>query len=107
MPTPSFILVFFFLLATLINAQSLYAQTFSFTFGSRGTETGQFDHPFGVAVDGSGNIYVADTRNVRVQKFASNGSFILQFGTEEIKTDSSSSYWASRWTAQGTSTLPT
>jgi DNA-binding beta-propeller fold protein YncE len=30
---------------------------------------GQFWHPYGVAVDSSGNVYVADTDNNRIQKF--------------------------------------
>src|SRR5438067_2862242 len=34
--------------------------TFVTTWGSSGTGDGQFDFPFGVATDGSGNVYVAD-----------------------------------------------
>jgi len=30
---------------------------------------GQFRNPDGIVVDGSGNVYVADTGNNRVQKF--------------------------------------
>jgi sugar lactone lactonase YvrE len=41
---------------------------------------GKFDGPRGVAVDNSGNIYVADTGNDRVQKFDPNGRFLLLFG---------------------------
>jgi DNA-binding beta-propeller fold protein YncE len=33
-------------------------------------EDGQFMTPTGVATDGSGNVYVADTNNNRIQKFA-------------------------------------
>ena len=36
---------------------------------------------FGVDVDQQGNIYVADTGNSRIQKFAPNGSFISKFGS--------------------------
>jgi hypothetical protein len=31
-------------------------------------------------VDAAGNIYVADTINDRIQKFDSNGKFLMKFG---------------------------
>ena len=42
---------------------------------------GQFEQPQGVAVDSSGNVYVADTGNDRIQKFSSDGNFINMWGT--------------------------
>jgi|CXWL01.1.fsa_nt_gi M6 family metalloprotease-like protein len=45
------------------------------------TGPGQFNKPQGVAVDTSSNIYVADSFNHRIQKFDSNGNFLLKFGT--------------------------
>ncbi|MES4792607.1 MAG: hypothetical protein C4321_06110 [Chloroflexota bacterium] len=39
-------------------------------FGGPGREEGRFDEPWGVNVDRDGFIYVADTRNDRVQKFS-------------------------------------
>ena len=45
--------------------------TFIRKWGCPGSENGQFDFPDGgVAVDGSGNVYVADGVNHRIQKFA-------------------------------------
>ena len=38
--------------------------------GGKGTDNGQFDSPTGIAVDGSGNIFVADTGNGRIEKFS-------------------------------------
>lgn len=39
-------------------------------FGSFGTENGQFNAPWGVAIDNEGYVYVTDSKNARVEKFA-------------------------------------
>ena len=46
---------------------------FAKAWGKNGTADGQFDHPFGIAVDSSGNVYVGVGvgANDRVQKFDS------------------------------------
>ncbi|NEW06962.1 hypothetical protein GK047_13205 [Paenibacillus sp. SYP-B3998] len=36
--------------------------------GGAGSGLGEFNHPKGVAIDGSGNVYVGDTSNHRIQK---------------------------------------
>ena len=48
--------------------------------GSIGTLGGHFNFPDGVAVDASGNIYVTDFNNDRVQKFDSSGNFLRTWG---------------------------
>ena len=58
---------------------------FLFQFGkSAGTRApylpGEFKAPFGVAVDKEGDIWVADTGCHRIQKFDSDGDFILTVG---------------------------
>jgi sugar lactone lactonase YvrE len=35
-----------------------------------GSELGQFHTPHGLALDSAGNLYVVDTQNYRIQKFA-------------------------------------
>jgi hypothetical protein len=45
------------------------------SWGSRGTEPGQFNTVRGIAVDAQGNVYVADAGNKRVQVFDGNGTF--------------------------------
>ena len=42
---------------------------------------GQFNEPWGVAVDDEGYVYVSDTWNHRVQKFTSDGTFVTMWGT--------------------------
>ena len=50
------------------------------SFGSRGSNPGQFYNPAGVAVDGDDNILVVDYSNHRIQKFTSDGNFITAVG---------------------------
>src|SRR5690606_1247873 len=49
-------------------------------FGSSGSGDGQFDTLSGVAVDTDGNVYTADSADTRIQKFDSEGNFILNIG---------------------------
>jgi DNA-binding beta-propeller fold protein YncE len=51
------------------------------TWGSRGTEPGQFEQPTGLAVDGAGNVYVADTGNNRVQELSATGAPLHVWGS--------------------------
>jgi sugar lactone lactonase YvrE len=51
------------------------------TLGSYGTGNNQFNEPADVAVDNSGNLYVADHRNFRVQQFNSSLVYQRSYGT--------------------------
>jgi hypothetical protein len=44
--------------------------------------TDSFMDPMGVAVDSSGNVYVADNAFDRMQKFSSDGTFITAWGSQ-------------------------
>jgi hypothetical protein len=55
-------------------------------WGSQGTSQGEFNQPLEVAVDSSGNVYVADSWNHRIQKFDSNGTFIKEWGSNGTGT---------------------
>jgi hypothetical protein len=48
--------------------------------GLFGGGAGEFYNPYGVAIDPSGNVYVADVSNFRVQEFSSAGTFIKAWG---------------------------
>ena len=50
--------------------------------GTTGTGTGQMERPFGVAVDKSGNVWIADRENNCVQEYSPTGTLIRQFGSK-------------------------
>jgi DNA-binding beta-propeller fold protein YncE len=53
-------------------------------WGGPGADEGLFNEPRDIAVDQEGNVYVADTGNRRIQKFDSQGEFLLAWsGGEE------------------------
>ncbi|HZR26410.1 MAG TPA: peptidyl-alpha-hydroxyglycine alpha-amidating lyase family protein [Vicinamibacterales bacterium] len=45
------------------------------SWGFRGSEPGQFNSLHGIAIDASGNVYVADAGNKRIQVFDGDGTF--------------------------------
>jgi len=49
------------------------------SWGSKGTEPGQFAAARAIAVDAQGNVYVADSGNKRIQVFDNDGTFKAQF----------------------------
>jgi hypothetical protein len=50
-------------------------------WGKDGTANGQFARAAGLAVDPSGNVYVADADNNRIQVFSAGGKFLRKWGT--------------------------
>jgi len=50
--------------------------------GGAGADEGQFDSPAAIAVDASGNVFVADTGNGRIEKFSPTGAFLASIGTK-------------------------
>jgi DNA-binding beta-propeller fold protein YncE len=55
--------------------------------GLAGPNSGQFgEFSTGLAIDSSGDVYVVDQTNQRVQKFGPDGNFLLMFGGQVNKT---------------------
>jgi DNA-binding beta-propeller fold protein YncE len=51
-----------------------------------GNANGQFEQPTRLAIDSSGNVYVADYGNNRIQKFTSGcTSYFCQFAASGVK----------------------
>ena len=64
-----------------------------FNFGSGGTGAGQFQTPTGVAVnDTTGDVYVADSGNHRIERFDSAGAFISTWGLDVDATNPSTGF---------------
>jgi hypothetical protein len=68
--------------------------------GGFGSGNGQFNWPHGIAADASGNIWVADTYNARLQQFTSDGKFSQAIGIDVLTSpcgvaiDPSGNVWA-------------
>ena len=48
--------------------------------GKEGTEKGQFEYPYGLAVDANKQLYVCDITNNRISVLSTQGDFIKYFG---------------------------
>jgi hypothetical protein len=77
------ILSFFCISFSLKPALQVYAAfNYELGWGTSGSGNGEFNFVWGVATDSSGNVYVADAGNDRIQKFDADGNYLLQWGTE-------------------------
>lgn len=52
------------------------------TGGGEGSGPGEYKEPRGIALDPKGNVYVADFRNYRIQKFDAKGNFVASWGED-------------------------
>lgn len=72
--------------STSTTTSTLVCGNFITKWGSLGSGDGQFSsaYVYGVAVDVSGDVYIADSNNDRVQKFDNAGMFITKWGSAGI-----------------------
>jgi hypothetical protein len=69
------------LLLLSASASALPGHQFTAAFGSAGAGGGQFNSPQGVAInESSGDVYVVDSANNRVQRFDAKGTFLEAWG---------------------------
>ena len=67
--------------AFLLTVGMVPAAVAATRFGSLGSGSGQFESPEDIAVDqATGDIYVADGVNLRIDVFSASGSFLFAFG---------------------------
>src|SRR5205823_3131923 len=52
---------------------------FLLEWGRKGTKSGEFDFPIGIAINRADEVFVTDFYNSRVQKFSSGGKFLFGF----------------------------
>ncbi|MGA9313333.1 MAG: NHL repeat-containing protein [Solirubrobacteraceae bacterium] len=84
---------------TICTASEVESEGVTCGLGIEGSEGGDFKEPGHVAVDEtSGNVFIADESNNRVQEFTPNGVFVLTFGLEvnETKDDTAGAAGAER-----------
>ena len=67
---------------------SVYSENgkFQYSFGSRGSQPGNFDRPDQICIGQDDLLYVGDRDNKRIQVFQQDGSFVQQFGKNILST---------------------
>ena len=58
-----------------------------FTIGGTGAGDGEFNNPYGMAFDTNGDVYICDYASARVQKFTSDGTFLLSWPIPSDRAD--------------------
>ena len=71
------------LIAVSVYAVNASGETYSYD-STMPSQLYYFNSPYGVVVDGSGNVYVADTSNHRIQKYDSNGVYASTLGVSGV-----------------------
>jgi RHS repeat-associated protein len=64
------------------SSETIYPPVFASAFGGSGSGNGQLNQPCEVAFDASGNAWVVDSENNRIEKFSASGTFIAAYGSK-------------------------
>jgi len=75
------VLAFLVALQTWLVSSVSAEVTFLNKWCGRGTLPGQFSYPDGIAVSNTGQFYVADIGNYRIQRFDADGNYETQWGS--------------------------
>ncbi len=75
------------------TAERVYPPAYTGAFGSEGSGTGQFNHPERVALDASGNLWIDDKDNSRLEKFTASGTYLASYGTNGSGNGQFSNAW--------------
>jgi DNA-binding beta-propeller fold protein YncE len=71
--------------------------TYLGSWGAYGTAPGSFKNPGGIATDSTGDVYVADTGNKRVQVFDATGTHLADWtlvtGPNDVAVDNADNVW--------------
>ena len=89
----SILLSIFFVTVCAIIVHAEDPPVYTLQWGSFGSALGEFNLPLGIAVNSTGQVFVADTFNHRFQKFSADGAPIVGvglFGTDPSYFDSPS-----------------
>ncbi len=101
----SFLILLVLLCAAVPAVSAAETYVVTATWGTNGSGDGQLHYPEDIALDAAGNVYVTDGGNQRIEKFASDGTFVTTMGrpgTPSRATSTASR--GSRWTPRATST---
>jgi len=60
---------------------------FILKWGGTGNENGEFNEPQGITIDANGIVYVADSKNHRIQQFTTDGEFLSSFAILTVFLD--------------------
>ena len=64
------------------DAEGTFLSEWGTSAPSSGSDNGEFNEPSGIDVDSEGRVFVADTRNHRIQYFDAVGAFLGKWGSE-------------------------